>query len=109
MYGGASTDPVTPTPTQVVAAGCSGAKIELVIDPRTAQLVLLPELAALVQNHMLNLIDPEIAPLELEAVASACDRHSDDRRLLAGIGAVDPEVRPWVCADGELALSGPRT
>ena len=57
----------------------------------------------LVQDHVLDLIDSEIAPLELQPVRTAGTGQPDDRRLLAGIGAVDPELRPRVRADGDAS------
>src|SRR6516162_868366 len=69
-----------------------------VVDAGPLQLVLPPELAPLDHGDGLDLVDAQIAALELEAVRAARDRDTDRRRLLSGIGAIDPEIRPWIRA-----------
>src|SRR5947209_755424 len=70
-----------------------------VVDARSGEVVVPFELAPVLQNDLLDLIDVQIGAFELQLVLAARDAAAHHRRVLAGIGAVDPQLGPGIRPD----------
>src|SRR4029077_19555579 len=69
------------------------------------ELVVLLQLVARGDGHRLYAVQLEVASFETQLVGAAGDRVVHDRRALAGVLAVDPELGPGERPDGQRAVT----